>query len=285
MQCQQCGEPVEADARFCGNCGTQQRAAASLTLHHAEAAGMPQYARATAAYHAGEIQAWLSVLCGFLGIIGGLFMAILGLALGVFGLAFGTMARSSPRHQLSHIGIVVSSVAVLTGLMVWVYAASQDPDTQRAVGPVSANQQAAISTPCYAADFATKLTTQNTIGSCTMQAYNRSSLSSSTHAYKVFAHDLEIADTEAFYELAKTEAKEDLEDNLPGFAVDDEGITTFAGSPAYFIRVSDAETKTSVIETFVFREVGHGENVFVIMHADGVKEADLQSLEAGWQWK
>lgn len=276
MQCKQCGEPVEADARFCGNCGTQLRAVL---------AGTPHYAHATAAYHVGEVQAWLSVLCGFLGIIGGLFMAILGLVLGLFGLAFGTMAHNSPRRQLSRVGIVVSSVAVLTGLMVWVYAASQDPDTQRVVGPVAANQTAVVSTPCYAADFATKLTTQNSIGSCTMQAYNRSSLSNSTYAYKVFAHELEITDTEAFYDMAKAEAKEDLEDNLPGFAIDDEGITTFAGSPAYFVKVSDAETKTSVVETFVFHEVKHGENVFVIMHANGVKEADLQSLEAGWQWK
>ena len=88
---------------------------------------MPSYALATPAQQRGQKQALLAVLFGVAGLVGALFMALLGLVLGITGIVMGTMARSGSKRRLGTVGLILSGLAVLASLAVWVYAIQHDP--------------------------------------------------------------------------------------------------------------------------------------------------------------
>lgn len=125
MNCPNCQQTLEAGAAFCGNCG--QRVAPAAPLSAASPAGVPAYALATPAQQKGEKQALLAVLFGVAGLAGALFMALLGLVLGITGIVMGTMARSGSKRRLGTVGLILSGLAVLASLAVWVYAIQHDP--------------------------------------------------------------------------------------------------------------------------------------------------------------
>lgn len=286
MKCQNCHEPVEAAAAFCGNCGQPLQLTAATVMP--VPATVPSYALALPAQHAGETQALLSVLLGVMGVAGAIFMPLVGLAFGIFGLVMGTLAYST-RHRLSLIGLVASSLAIAAGLGVWAYAVQRSQHQEKAA---LAQQEAApqsqasiLSTPCYSLGFATRLNIKNYATSCDMSAFNGQTIDGSTQAYKVYANQAEITNTTAFINLSKPAIEKDVRDSLSGFGIQEQRSTTFAGSPAYMIKAADLEHNVSVVEAAVWHQTASGENVFVLVVAATGNDADLSSLEAQWQWK
>lgn len=297
MNCQNCQQPVEVGAAFCGNCGyALPTTAVAQTAHPlpgavAVAAAVPSYALATPAHHIGETKALLSLLAGVIGIAAALFMPIAGLALGIAGLIIGTMARASSKHRLATIGIVFSCLAILAGLATWVYAYQQfqneakQKEERSALTTGPANATAELSTPCYNVGFVNKLNVTNKVPSCDMVAFNGETVNSSTDAYKVYANKIAIADASAFTELAKQAIEKDIQTSLPGFLIDSQRVGSFAGSPAYYVVASDASSKVKIVEAAVLHSVATGDNVFILVHAINDKNVDLSTLEAQWQWK
>lgn len=327
MNCPNCHQDTEAGAAFCGNCGCALRQSQSAgaappapppiplspiaravnqgdtntaqpAIGRLAAAGtaggvarVPSYALANPAGHVDETKALLSLLFGIAGLAGALFIAMIGLSLGIAGIIFGTMSRSSTKRGLSTAGLIFSSLAVLTGLAVWVYAIKHDPRFSQKVvsndhslsAPAIASSE--VSTPCYSAGLVNQFNVSHGDNGCDMNAFNGTSLDSSTDAYKVYADTSQIVSSGNYTNLFKSALEKDVHDSLPGFSIDGEDSTQFAGSPAYIVNASDKTHNVAVAEEAVYHSVAAGDNVFILVHAVNGKSADLNTLESQWQWK
>ena len=311
MNCPNCSQLVENGAAFCGNCGqaldvsspkdkptgshiaqvlkSQVNSDSGQPQYQSPAAAgnIPSYAIATPLQHIGETKAVLSLLLGIVGIVGALFVALVGLSLGIAGLILGTMSRNSVRRGISTAGIVFSSIAIVVSLGVWAYVIHKQSDIGQAKTTKTANAFPAstLNTPCYTTGFIDTLNVTNAKNSCDMNAFNGSSLDSSTKAYKVFSSQIAAINANDFNDFAKKAVQKDIAASLPGFTIDSQQFTQFAGSPAYIANTSDKMTGVTVTEAVVYHQVQAGANVFVLVHASGRGVADLSTLEAQWQWK
>lgn len=287
MTCPNCYQAIEDGADFCGNCGQPLQINAVLPA----AAGVPGYALAKPGQHAGETKALLALILGIAGIAGALFIALIGLVLGTAGIILGTMSRSGPKRGLSTAGLVFSSLAILASLAVWTYAVRHDPrfsqDTSSGKPGISAPAVASsgVSTPCYSAGFVNRFNVSNNAESCDMNAFNGTTLNSSSDAYKVYADTSQGANARDYADVFKPALEKDIKNNLPGFAIDTETAASFAGSPAYIINAHNKAQGVAIVEAAVLHKAAPGENVFILVHAVGGGTADLTTLEAQWQWK
>lgn len=327
MNCQKCNQPIELGAAFCGNCGeaivaatpspvateppppqpatpqqnqppspiaqvmqTQQPSAPTHALTPATVGGhasMPAYALGNSVKHNGELTAWMAILFGIAGIAGGVIMALIGLAFGAVGIVMGTLAYSGTKRKLSVAGIVVSCIAVLVGLGVWVYAYNTDQNNKEAsshkvdTSSVLLNE---LSTPCYSLGFVDKLNVKNSADSCDAVAYDGAAIETSTNAYKVYANKSSVTEAD-FVATVKPAIEKDVSQNLSDFTIKNEQISEFAGSPAYIVRVANGDNTINIVEAAVLHKVGTGENVFILVHAVNAKTVDLDVLEAQWIWK
>jgi hypothetical protein len=284
MNCPSCRLPVEAGAAFCGNCGAQlvsdRTAAAALTQP-----STPDYALPLLSQHTLETRALSSLLLGIMGLVGALFMPLLGLGFGLIGIVLGTMSRAGARRGLNTVGIITSSLAIMAGLATWVYVVKHTTAVQTVQDNISATAVSDLSTPCYSLGFVDKLNVTNRPDSCDMNAFNGQTLTSSSDAYKVYANQSTITDVNTFTVVAKRSIHKDVEQNLPGFVVDSERLTQFAGSPAYILNASNKVHNIAVVEAAVLHQVGNGDNIFLLVHARASDSVDLSTLEARWQWK
>jgi hypothetical protein len=285
MNCPNCHQVTEAGAAFCGNCGQALQALPVLSP-----ASVPAYAVALPSQHRGETKALLALLFGVIGIVGVLFLALLGLGFGIAGIVMGTMSRSGTKRGLSTAGLVFSSLAIVGSLAAVAYTLKQDPGSQKsqaaaAQGTTPTVTASDLSTPCYSVGFVDTFNVSHSSGSCNMNAYNGTTLDTSTNAYKVYANQTDVINASAFGAIAKQAIEKDVKASLPGFGIDTEQAAVFAGSPAYFVHVSDKAQGVAVVEAAVFHVTASGNNVFVLVHATTGKVADLNTLEAQWQWK
>jgi hypothetical protein len=292
MNCPNCHVIVEAEASFCGNCGQQLRQPEhSSSLNQLQPAGhaatAPAYALTQPHEHVAETKALLSLLFGVIGIVGALFMAVLGIGFGIAGLVLGTISRSSTKRHLSTLGLFASSLAILAGLVVWVYAIrTLDEKKQQSLQTTSeATLASDLSTPCYSLSFVDKLNVSSRSDSCNLNAYNGQTLGTSTDAYKVFANQTAVTNVNDFTTIAKRAIEKDVADNMPGFVIDSQRVGAFAGSPAYIVQASNKAQNVAVVEAAVMRKVNNGENIFLLVHALNGDTADLKILESQWQWK
>jgi len=287
MNCQNCHQPLDPGAAYCGNCGQPVTASQPVPSQPlVQMAAAPAYALATPAQHAGETQSLLAIVLGVAGIIGALFMALVGLLLGLVGVVFGTLALNTPRRRLAVIGIVIASLAIIAGLASWAYVVRHDSRlSSHSSQPATTNVASELSTPCYSAGFVDRLTISNSSDSCDMSAFNGETLDASTNAYKIYANHSNVTDANSFMSLAKQALEKDVATNLPTFTIDSQRVSRFAGSPAYIVSTSDKAHNFAVTEAVVMRKVRTGDNVFVILHANDGKSADLDILESQWRWK
>lgn len=284
MNCRHCNQPVEPGAAFCGNCGQ------SLAVQFmATATAAPSYAVAVPNQGLAETQALLSCVFGLLGIAGAFFMAVLGIGLGITGIILGTLARASPKRTMSNLGIVASSLAIVAGLAVWAYViereanfSQKETDAPALVADKSIGTD--LATQCYKVDLIEEFNFENGSQNCDMKAYNGRTMATSTEFYKVYANKTTSTKND-FAAAAKAAINKDIANTLPGYTVDQEMEIEFAGSPAYVVHASSETDKVAVVEAAVLHETSQGENVFVLVHANGGETSDLQVLEAGWEWR
>lgn len=288
MNCPKCKQSTEIGALFCGNCGQVLR----HDDHRTGLNNLPDYAIASHMQHKGDARAMLALLFGIVGIVGTIFMALLGLGFGLIGLAMGTMSRHTNKRKLSTAGMVVSSLAIAAGLSVSIYATNRtakvvtDPKTAETTSaPASNIVSSDLSTPCYSVGLVDRLNISYAEGSCDMQAFDGQTINNSTVAYKVYAKQSQVKTDSAFYIIARRAIEADIKANLPGFTVDNQQTSTFAGSPAYIFNVSDKANKVVLVEAAVFHPTANGKNIFVLVHAATGDNTDLQIMEAQWQWK
>lgn len=253
-------------------------------------ANIPAYAQVTPHQHVGETKALLSLLLGITGIVGALFIAVAGVILGVAGVVLGTLSRQSTKRGLSTAGMIVSSLAIAAGIGVWTYLIAHDaklraPASSAHALTAPAQSAMSVATACYSAGFTSKFNISNATGSCDMEAYNGSSLDSSSNAFKIYANDISGATPVNFNGLAKTAIDKDLQDNLPTFKINNEQAGQFAGSPLYAVNASDSSGGAAIVEAAVLHPESSGKNLFILVHVTNGSKTDLSALEAGWQWK
>lgn len=294
MNCPKCNEPVETGAAFCGNCGQALTAAtAAPALDPVSvptpsavppAPGqIPAYAVPVAGQQQSHMKAILALVLGGLGIAGALMIPLIGLAFGIAGMVLATISHRLVRHGLSLAGIVVSSLAIVVGLGSWAYAVMHDTRSHDRHSANSSSQTAAsLKTPCYSISFPQKLQVENSSGSCDMKAYDGDNLNDSSDAYKVYVANIAVSQAN-FSAVAKQAIEKDVSQSLPGFTITGEGAGNFAGSPAYYVTTSNHRGVT-LVEAAALHDTGSGQNFFVFVHAVAGSTADLDKLQAGWQW-
>jgi len=290
MNCPSCHETVEDNASYCGNCGhflgRTTTALGALGVTNSVPAG----SAVNETRHRGRNRLKAALILGLIGLAGAFFVPVIGLTLGLLGVALATSTRVTARRTVKSIGLALSALAILAGLASWVYAVNSDPrfnsHLPKAKPADSSTESAAdLSTPCYSLSFIDELNIDHGKGDCDINAYNGSTLTNSTNAYKVIASKVDVATVNDFTNLAKRAVEKDVAQSLKGFHVDSEKVASFAGSPAYVVNASDKTDNVSVIEAAVLHEVANGNNVFVLVHANNGDSADLQILESNWQWK
>jgi hypothetical protein len=309
MDCPNCGQPTEDTAAFCGNCGQALAAGAMARAYDwhegkrprgaslaraalANTDGVPLYALPTPDEHRGEIKALLSVACGIIGLVGALFVAAAGLAVGIVGLILATMSRGDHKRALSTVGLSLSTLAVLCSLATWSYVIVHARDQQAQVAAAQQGQQVnaavpanSVTTACYSAGFSSQLNIATADQGCDMQAYDGSSITNSSTAYKVYAYNQPTMTSATFPAVAKAALEKDVQQNLPGFTLDSESIGRFAGSPAYTVYASDKVNKVAYVEAAVLHSGGATDNLFVFVHAVSGEKTDLNGIEAEWLWR
>jgi hypothetical protein len=320
MDCPNCGQPVDATAIYCGNCGHPLQQAqtnpvaavtspiasvisqTSTTSQEFEAFGhlatggaataVPSYAIDTTHTH-NHLKVILSMVLGLLGIAGAFFIPLLGIAFGITGIILATTATHASGRWLKICALFASIVALLCGLAVWAYIASNNPRLhpaaaqKAAVANSSANAVTSLnlSTPCYSITFPEQLNVENTGGSCVMDAFNGSSLEASSNVYKVLATTSTTITSVNFSAIAKKALENDVAENLPGFTITSEGGGTFASSQAYFINAADSTSDVAVEEGAVMHSSAAGPELYILVHITFGTSANLSGLENNWQWK
>jgi len=282
MNCPRCNEPTEAAAAYCGNCG--------FALHkNLRSKNLPAYAIALPAEQLGNSKATLSLLAGVAGLIACLFMALVGLLLGLFGLMMATMSRTSQRRIFSNVGLLASSLAILLSLGIWAYTVRHQPVASAKALPTQTNETVVaaseMSTPCYKVGFINSFNISRATNSCNLNAYNGQSFENSSVVYKIYANQTQLASASSFGSVAKQAIEKDIKNNLPGFTIDREQVANFAGSPAYVVNASHKDRGIAIVEAAVLHPTNTGDNVFVLLHANGGSTSDFDDFEAQWEWK
>jgi hypothetical protein len=313
MNCPRCGQPIAEAALFCGNCGlqlpqavspianvlqrsTEQSPATYASFGHMATSGgvfaAPAYAVTSNHVH-NHVKIVLALVAGCIGIIGAAFIPILGIGLGITGLVLATTASRASGRGLKIAAIILASIAVLAGLGVWGYVASKNPrlhpgQTQKTVAAAAsahAVTESALSTPCYSFTLPTSLNITNTSGSCQMNAFNGTTLATSSNVYKVLISQDNGVTTTNFNGIAKKALEDDITENLPGFMITGEGSGTFSNSPAYYLTANDISDGVAVEEATVLHSSATGAGVYVLVHITFGTSTNLNTLDKSWQWK
>lgn len=304
--CPNCNEPVEVGAAFCGNCGyklttsPQPQAVTSSVYSNGPAtdpkssypntfaaANMPAYA--IPLNHHKQHWGAMALALGILGIGASVLIPILGIGLGISGIVLVTLSYQLTHKRLRYASIAVSVLAILVGIGFWVNAVAHDPRLNLNNQPAATTNGTAkisVQTPCYSLSFNTVLNVNNANGSCTLNAYNGTSLDDSSNVYKVMATATALTSS-SFTSFSKQAIESDFSKNLPNFVITKQASTTFAGSPAYYIQASDTSDNAAIIEETVLlidNVPSNGDNFFDIIHAINGTTVDLSAIEPGWQW-
>ena len=299
MICPNCNEPVEDGAQFCGNCGYKLDDSASKTIAETksklditevEPADLPEYSVPDTNQQSKHFKAFMAIVFGLVGIVGALFFPLAGIVLGATGLVFATLSLRTVKKGLNIVGVIISLLALFTGIATWVYAVNHQNDVkQKAKSAVSAVNTApvltasSITTNCYYVKLTIKFNIENPVGTCNINIFNGATFNLSTDAYKVYASTSNVSAVE-FIGLAKQAVEKDVKQSLPNFKITKEAVGTFAASPAYFVSSSN-DQGVNVIEAAVFHQTTDGENLFVVVHATSGAEANMNDLQLGWQWQ
>jgi hypothetical protein len=314
MDCPKCGQPVEAGAVFCGNCGQQIASSDSpiasvlassnttpsvpafSSLDSVATGGsvlaVPAYARDAIHVHS-HVKVTLALALGIFGIVGALLYPVVGIALGIIGLILATTARGLTTKKFKITAIIVSAVALLTALGVAAYSSDHNPRLHPALAQKAATVQSSgtavtairLTTPCYSLTFPGQLNIDNATGSCEMDAYNGSSLASSSNVYKVLTSTVSHITQSNFTTVAQKALESDVAENLPGFTISSEGGGMFSGSPAYYVNAANTSHGIAVEEAAVLHSSASGTSLFVLVHGTFGTTTNLSALESKWQWE
>jgi hypothetical protein len=307
--CPNCNQPVETGVAFCGNCGfkmepdsTKPQSASieqvysqgpgedsttNLSTPAAAGANIPPYA---IPHHHKQHWAVMALAFGILGIGASALIPILGIGLGICGIVLISLSFRQSLGWLKPASLVVSILAVAVGIGFWVYAIDHNPSLHpqtNSVGTSNGVTSINVYTPCYSLTFATELNVNNSGGSCSMNAYNGTTFQNSSNVYKVVASQSSTINTGNFASDSKQAINQDLAKNLAAFKVFNQSSGQFDGSPAYYVQAYDSSANVAVIEEAILHDSStsqNNDNVFVIVHATGGQNVNLQSLESTWQW-
>ncbi|MHB1865246.1 MAG: zinc-ribbon domain-containing protein [Candidatus Saccharimonadales bacterium] len=323
MNCPQCGQPIQPSATFCGNCGYalqavgQPTAAPNVPTQPANVQPNPQSYVASAynnptspqpvvtnmgaptvspsgtmampvsnsAAHPGEVMGIVSLILGVLGVPGSI-IPIVGLVLGVAGVIVGSISHQKAKRKLSIIGIIISSLAILLSIGMFIYnlehlhkpaTTSTSSSYSSSTSTSSTSSLSSVVTPC----FSTKVDSSLPVEQPTGCNYSSSSTTENVAIDGVTNTNINASN---FNSEAKVIAQQSVSSN--NYTVLSQTNGTFAGSQAYIVTFNAAQQNNSGILAFVLHPTSHGENIFIVGKAvTGQSPPSFGSVESDWQWK
>jgi hypothetical protein len=306
MNCPRCSEAVESGALYCGNCGLRlpeivKAGSADVALTQAQSAvdidAVPQYAIANPAKQRAENHTMLGLILSVLSVPGAI-IPFLGAALAAGGLVVSTSSRAAlAKKTMSNVAVGFAGLGIILSVGAYVYnlnqynqQQAQSDQTDKAAMLANDDQTGGslqstmmLDTPCYYTSVPRASGINNPASSCTAQVFNAGTLNVSTNAYNLQAVTQKDLTESGLPTAGQKVADTYFASSLPGFTVTSQQAGKFAGSPAYYINARNSGDVT-VEMAIVLRQVTHGENVFVLVHAVN-GQADLSSIEQTWRWK
>ncbi len=142
-----------------------------------------------------------------------------------------------------------------------------------------------LATPCFMLSLVDTFNVTNKNDTCDSNLYNKSTFAKSTNVYKIVSTNSGSNDETFFNQQAKTAVDKEIAADYASYTITKEESSTFSGSTDYIAYFVDQKQDIAAVEAAVLHQTNHGENIFIITHAVNGSSTNLQSLEAGWQWK
>jgi hypothetical protein len=232
-----------------------------------------------------KIMAIIGLCAGFLGLLLILIKPIpfLIMAFGLLGLALCTISRSKLKNVLSIVGIVVSALALVAGLALWVYAVIQYQKSQTtgvSNSSVSTSQNSSLLTPILTPCFNVKIDSG-------LNNYSPSGCSfdsaSTNEEFTVGGNSIPTLTTANFSQLAKKMLANGASDG--NATISSEKASQFAGSPAEIAYMtSNGVNPSNLIAAVVFHQT-KVDNIFLIIRVEKISQVPtFGPLESTWQW-
>jgi hypothetical protein len=301
MNCPHCGQPVEAGAAFCGNCGqalqatpqpapgpasispnsNQSLAGPAATVPAATTGGIvasasptPSAASPAVPVNRGEMRALIGLIIGVLSIPGAL-IPIVGCALGIASVVLATMSMQVKR-KIAILSLVFGGLGIVLSIILFVYVSTL---SQTLVG----GSQQTVDTPCFSVKVNDKLHISNTAGSCSLEAYNGTSMQTSTLGLVTAAYD-KPSITSSNFETSLHEFST-LLGSSGELRIDSDHAGTFADSPAHYYEATSSNGAKGEIAMVYHETPSTAQNIFLIECFVKDGNPKLAPLEKVFSWK
>jgi hypothetical protein len=258
---------------------------------------IPGYATVNPLQHKAETRAMIGLILAVVSVPAAV-VPFIGLAIAIVALAVVLPTRKMLHKKtmatvatvLAVMGLLLSIAAFAYNLTHYKKPATGDISSNSATTTTSdqTSSQAQASgkiagTPCYQALMPGMDHTETAADSCNTQAYKGSELNTSRDVYTVQALAKKELTSANLSTVGKDAANYFLTNSLPGFTATSQNLGTFANSPAYYLKASNADGAT-VVMALVVHSSSHGENVFAVIHAVN-GQSELTGIEKNWEWK
>jgi len=316
MECPRCAEPVDAAAAYCGNCGIAlQQSPLSSTLvptpfqppasvvsipsdvGPAHEPAPPTYAVVRPDRHALETKSMATLIISVLALPASV-LPVAGWILGGVGIVAATILRPRLAHKaIANVAIVFGVLAALLSGGVFAYNVQQYNKQQQMEDIQRQTAQAAsvaddaivasssvVNTPCYSVDVGNLQAAESDSMSCRARAYTGSTLLSASEALTIEAVTQRSLTEASLAATGKEIADNYLSTALSKLEITSQGISKFAGSPAYHIQGKQGNG-ADVDMLLVLHESVHGENAFVLTYATSGSDTGLEQIESSWVWR
>ena len=290
MYCPNCNSPIDESEFFCGNCGINLKPKPinqkSIVINGFVEKSLPEYARLKKVPRV-SISVYISYISFFAGAIIGLFISPLyGMLAGFIGIVSSSFI--SHKYHIVHksLGFVLASMLVIFSIATisYNYSILKRNQVSNKISTGAVLISSTVNTSCFSFKFPIQLYLSANSSGCSLEAYNGSTLASSTVFYKVLSIQNQNINSGNFYNLIEPILLQDVKQNLPGFSIANEKTTTFANDLAFGITANSNTSNNSVIEEGVYHPSSSAD-FFDIIYSNTYPNVDLSNLQKSWTWK
>lgn len=262
----------------------------------ASAGAVPGYAVANPEQHKTETKAMIALILGILSIPGAI-VPLVGLVLATSAFILAAISRPKlVKKRMATLAFVFAGIGLLATAAAFAYnfntlrnqAAGNNSGETSGIAPADADAASGVSgkvadTACYSVVIPDFPTVDTVADSCSFEAYNKSSMTTSTDGLLVSAISNPEVTEAKLKQVGEQIADEYVASGYQGVKVASQGLGTVLDSPAYIIKANFDGGKIHM--AVVLHPTAHGENVFIMVHATESGEADIAKFTKSWEWR
>jgi len=276
-QCPNCLYEIDLSENFCGNCGHPLKK--NLVMPQI----LPEYATIKIKPKINKA-IYVCIISIFVAIVSGLILSPIYIILFAF-LALVSATFISYQHypKIKIASLSISGLLIIACIGLIVFETRKTSINQiNTSSPVV--RQSSISTSCYSFQFQQIVNFTNPTNTCSIEAYNGSTISTSTKIIKIYAINNQTINSQNFINQASTDLKNNLKKlNLP--------IKIITFKPTFFSndladKVEFSYHQTLAIMEFIYHP-SQIDNIFLIFYGQNQLNDNMKisHILKNWQWK